>query len=94
MNETLLPLFRFKAWANDELLTVLAKTDIEPKITDLAIKALSHSYVVDRIFAAHMKRKTHPYTSANLSELPTLGTCQRTSEKVIRNISTTCLHLI
>ena len=41
-------------------------------ITRLAIKALSHSYVVDRIFAAHMQRKDHAYTSANLSELPTL----------------------
>ena len=72
MNETLLPLFRFKARANDELLTVLAKPDAERRITGLAIKALSHSYVVDRIFAAHMRRKTHSYTSANLSELPTL----------------------
>ena len=94
MYETLQHLFRFKAWANDELLTVLAKPDAERRITGLAIKALSHSYVVDRIFAAHMRRKTHSYTSANLSELPTLGTCQRTSEKVIRNISTTCPHLI
>jgi uncharacterized damage-inducible protein DinB len=72
MYETLQHLFRFKAWANDELLNVLAKPDAERRITGLAIKALSHSYVVDRIFAAHMRRKTHSYTSANLSELPTL----------------------
>ena len=72
MYETLQHLFRFKAWANDELLTALAKPHAEPQITSLAIKALSHSYVVDRIFAAHMRRKAHPYTSANLSELPTL----------------------
>ena len=38
----------------------------------MAIKALSHSFVVDRIFAAHMRRKAHAYTSANLSEMPTL----------------------
>jgi uncharacterized damage-inducible protein DinB len=38
----------------------------------LAIKALSHTYVVDRIFAAHMRRKDHTYKSANLSEMPAL----------------------
>jgi uncharacterized damage-inducible protein DinB len=72
MNDTLQYLFRFKAWANIEVLTDLAKIGPESQITGLAIKALSYTYVVDRIFAAHMRRKAHPYTSANLSELPTL----------------------
>ena len=72
MDHTLQRLFRYKAWANDELLTALAKLGGEAPITKLAIKALSHTYVVDRIFAAHLKRKEHTYTSANLSELPTL----------------------
>jgi uncharacterized damage-inducible protein DinB len=72
MHDTLQHLFRYKAWANDELLTVLGKLGGEPAVTGLAIKALSHSYVVDRIFAAHLRRTDHAYTSANLSELPTL----------------------
>ena len=72
MNDTLQRLFRFKAWADDELLTALARLDGQSPITGLAIKALSHSYVVDRIFAAHMRRKAHGYISANLSEMPTL----------------------
>ena len=72
MHDTLQRLFRYKAWANDELLTALAELGGESPITGLAIKALSHSYVVDRIFAAHMRRKAHAYTSANLSEMPTL----------------------
>jgi len=72
MHDTLQRLFRYKAWANDELLTALAGLGGESPITGLAIKALSHSYVVDRIFAAHMRRKAHAYTSANLSEMPTL----------------------
>jgi uncharacterized damage-inducible protein DinB len=72
MHDTLQHLFRYKAWANDELLTALARLGGESPITALAIKALSHSYVVDRIFAAQMKRKAHAYTSANLSEMPTL----------------------
>jgi uncharacterized damage-inducible protein DinB len=72
MHDTLQRLFRSKAWANDELLTALAKLGGESRITELAIKALSHTYVVDQIFAAHLRRKTHAYTSANLSDMPTL----------------------
>jgi Uncharacterized protein conserved in bacteria len=74
MHDTLQHLFRYKAWANDELLTTLARLGALRRltITRLAIKALSHTYVVDRIFAAHMRREDHAYTSANLSEMPTL----------------------
>lgn len=72
MHDTLQRLFQFKAWANDELLTALAGLGPESPITGLAIKALSHTYVVDRIFVAHMRRKAHAYSSANLSEMPTL----------------------
>ena len=72
MHDTLQNLFRYKAWANDALLTALAKLGAGSSITGLAIKALSHSYIVDRIFAAHMRRKAHAYTSANSSEMPTL----------------------
>jgi uncharacterized damage-inducible protein DinB len=72
MRDALQRLFRFKAWANDELLTSFAELDQGSPISGLAIKALSQTYVVDRIFIAHMTRKEHAYTSANLSELPTL----------------------
>jgi uncharacterized damage-inducible protein DinB len=72
MHDTLQRLFRYKAWANDELLTALDRLDRESQVTGLAIKALSHSYVVDRIFAAHLRREAHAYTSANLIEMPTL----------------------
>jgi uncharacterized damage-inducible protein DinB len=73
MHDTLQRLFRYKAWANDELLTALARLGGEEPVTKLALKALSHSYVVDQIFAAHLKRKDHTYTSTNLSEMPSLG---------------------
>ena len=72
MHDTLQDLFRYKAWANDELLTALAKLDRDAMVVKLAIKALSHTYVVDRIFAAHLRRNDHAYTSANLSDMPTL----------------------
>ena len=72
MQDTLQSLFRYKAWANDGLLTALAGLGGDPRITGLAIRALSHSHIVDRIFAAHLRRKAHGYSSANPSELPTL----------------------
>jgi uncharacterized damage-inducible protein DinB len=72
MHDTLRRLFRYKAWANEELLTALAKLGAGSPITKLAVQALSHSYVVDRIFAAHMRRRDHEYTSANLSQMPAL----------------------
>jgi uncharacterized damage-inducible protein DinB len=72
MHDTLQRLFRYKARANDELLLALAALDGGSPITGLAIRALSHSHVVDRIFAAHLRRRAHGYASANLSKLPTL----------------------
>jgi len=72
MHNTLQRLFRYKAWANDELLTAMAKLGGSSPVTTLAIKAMSHSYFVDRIFAAHLRRQDHAYASANLSEMPTL----------------------
>jgi uncharacterized damage-inducible protein DinB len=72
MRDTLQRLFRYKAWANDELLKALARLGGEAPITSLGIKALSHTYVVDRIFSAHMNRKAHAYSSANPGEMPTL----------------------
>jgi uncharacterized damage-inducible protein DinB len=53
-------------------LTALANLDVDSPITNLAIKALSHTYVVDRIFAAHLRRENHAYTSANLTHMPAL----------------------
>jgi uncharacterized damage-inducible protein DinB len=70
---TLQRLFRYKAWADDQLLSDLAELGGASSLVNLAIKALSHSYVVDRIFLAHLKRERHAYTSANLSELPALS---------------------
>jgi len=71
-HNTLQLLFQCKAWADDQLLTALAELGTQSPITHLAIEALSHTHVVDRIFAAHLRRKTHSYVSANLSQLPQL----------------------
>lgn len=57
--DTLQRMFRCKAWANDELLTALARLGSKSRKTGLAIKAPSHSYIVDWIFAAHMRQTAH-----------------------------------
>lgn len=73
MQHTLQRLFQYKAWANDELLTALERLGEDSRIASLAIEALSHCYIVDRIFAAHLRQQAHSYTSANASEMPTLA---------------------
>ena len=92
MDGTLHHLFRYKAWANDQLLTALTRLGDDSPITPLAIKALSHTYVVDRIFAAHVRREAHAYTSANLSEMPTLEALakdlRRSDQEYIDYVST------
>jgi uncharacterized damage-inducible protein DinB len=70
---TLHRLFRFKAWADDALLTALSQLGPDSPIVGLAIKALSHTYVVDQIFAAHLRGETHTYASANLEDMPALA---------------------
>lgn len=96
MNDTLQKLFGYKAWANDELLNALSNLGAESPVTNLAVKALSHSHVVDQIFAAHMKGRNHGFTSANLSEMPTLATLSadlRTSDRdYVEYVSTLHQH--
>lgn len=72
-HDTLQRLFGYKAWADDQLLTALAELGDASPITNLALKALTHTYVVDRIFAAHLRRSSHTYASATLDEMPTLA---------------------
>jgi uncharacterized damage-inducible protein DinB len=72
MQDTLLRLFRYKAWADDELLGALSRLGGQSPVTNLAVKALSHTHVVDRIFAALIKHEAHGYTSANPDETPAL----------------------
>lgn len=72
MHDTLVRLFRYKAWADDELLAALAQLEPESEVTTLAIQALSHTYVVDRIFIAHLSGVEHVFSSANVAHLPAL----------------------
>lgn len=67
-------LFKYKAWANEELLSQLEKLDpiTPPSDHHTAIRIFNHTYVVDRIFAAHLTGETNPYTDTNTPETPSL----------------------
>lgn len=69
---TLERVFRYKAKANEESLAAIRQFDDASPAKQIAITVLSHTYVVDRIFAATLTGVDHGYTSANPSQAPTL----------------------
>ena len=70
----LLSLFKYKAWANEQLFAELAKMDADTHAVQrqTAIRLLNHIHVVDRIFAAHLSGTAHDYSATNTTETPTL----------------------
>jgi uncharacterized damage-inducible protein DinB len=72
-------LFRYKAWANEELYALVQTVDAEkqPDERHSCIRLLNHIYVVDRIFAAHLTNTKHAYTATNTKETPTLDELTR-----------------
>lgn len=67
-------LFKFKAWANEELFALVRTVDPTQHANErhACIRLLNHIYVVDRIFVAHLSGTTHGYTATNTVETPTL----------------------
>jgi len=72
--DLLRPLFRYQAWANDDLLGKLDGLDAVQQAQELhsAIRLINHACVVGRIFAAHLTGAQHGYASSNTEETPTL----------------------
>jgi uncharacterized damage-inducible protein DinB len=68
----LVSLFKYKAWANEELFAELEKVDPARHSAErqAAIRLLNHIHVVDRIFAAHLSGQAHAYTATNTPETP------------------------
>ena len=67
-------MFRYKAWANGEMLTALQGLDGQTHRTERhsAVFILNHTYLVDRIFAAHLTRAPMQYTATTATENPPL----------------------
>jgi len=71
----LLSLFRYKCWADDELLALLAKIESELPDRQLGeiLETINHAHVVDRIFASNVEKKKHAYRDTGTSNTPTLA---------------------
>ena len=71
---TLRALFGCKASANDELLTAMKRFDDTSHGNDreIALRILNHTYIVDRIFAANLRRMNHGYSAPNTADVPAL----------------------
>jgi uncharacterized damage-inducible protein DinB len=69
---TLERVFSYKAKANSEMLAAMRQFDDASPAREIAIRVLSHTYAVDRIFAANLTGTEHGYTSPNPSLAPSL----------------------
>lgn len=74
MLASLQSLFRYQAWAHDELvdkLEGLGPKDHAPARHD-ALRLLNHILTVNRIFMGHLTRQPHGLTADNTPDTPTL----------------------
>ena len=69
---TLARVFNYKAKANHEILAAMRLFDDASPAREIAIRVLNHTYAVDQIFAANMRRAEHAYTSPNPGHAPSL----------------------
>lgn len=74
-SSTLLSLFRYKAWADGELLDTLATLDAAQygEAHHTALRIFNHIHVVDAIFKANLLGERHGFTATNTPETPTLA---------------------
>ncbi len=73
-NNTLISLFNYKAWANEELYSAVGTVDPTKHEAErhTCMRLLNHIYTVDRIFAGNLQKKAHGFTATNTPETPTL----------------------
>lgn len=74
-HSTLHSLFRYKAWANGELLDALATLNPQqdPEARHNALRIFNHIHVVDAIFKANLLGEPHGFSATNTPEAPTLA---------------------
>jgi uncharacterized damage-inducible protein DinB len=67
-------LFRYQAWANQDLLAALGALDPErlAEQRQTAIRVVNHCNMVNRIWAGHIAGKPHGLDATNTPETPTL----------------------
>jgi len=82
----LLSLFRYKCWADDELLALLAEIESELPDQQLGeiLETINHAHVVDRIFASNVEKKKHAYRDTGTNNTPTLAELSKAIVKTDR----------
>ena len=83
-NSTLHSLFRYKAWADGELLDTLATLDQlqYPEAHHNALRIFNHIHVVDAIFKGNLLGERHGFIATNTPETPTLAALRTTIGKL------------
>lgn len=68
-------LFRYQAWANNDLFDKLESLDLALhfKEQQAAIRLINHAYIVGQIFAAHLRNGKHDFSGSNTAETPALA---------------------
>lgn len=74
MSVLLQKIYSYHAWANADLFKNMESVDPREHGAELkiALRLISHYYVVSRIFAGHLQGIPHGFTSDNLEETPAL----------------------
>src|SRR5262245_21469276 len=79
-------LTRYMAWANDKIYDAVAAlpegeaTKPRRSVFKNIVHTLNHSYVIDRIFQAHLEGRTHGYTARNTQDHPPLAELWRAQQ--------------
>jgi uncharacterized damage-inducible protein DinB len=68
-------LFRFKSWADAELLEALGAIDAASHQAEhkAAVRTVNHLHVVDQIFRGHLQGAPHGFAATNTPHTPTLA---------------------
>jgi uncharacterized damage-inducible protein DinB len=83
-------LTRYRAWANKLIFEAVAALPGEealkprPGAFRNMVHTLNHSYVIDRIFQAHLEGREHGYTARNTADCPALAELWRMQQDIDR----------
>ena len=67
-------IFEYKAWANNEIFSLLIAIDssIFPEVVHSAIRVLNHAFVVDEIFRSHLLQRSNGHKATNTDATPSV----------------------
>jgi uncharacterized damage-inducible protein DinB len=89
-------LFRFKSWADAELLDALGTIDAASHTAEhkAAVRTVNHLHVVDQIFRGHLQGVPHGFAATNTPHTPTLAELRQSVAAVddwyVRYVSARC----